>query len=146
VAGAGRYFHAMNVGRLRRLGAAAALILACAPVLGCSKVKVRSYIGGPCSTSSDEDPFYECDPAYDLVCMDNVGDGKYFCRIPCKLDPPTPCEKGDVCCPGEIHGDDLGYERGCTPKLQCPVGPNYDASTPTDASGESSGGKLDGGA
>ncbi len=85
---------------------------------GCSGTQARSQAGGPCSISSDDDPHYTCDPTRDIICINTMANGRYFCRDFCEVGDGR-CQPGEVCCPGKISGTTYGYMRGCTTPMQC---------------------------
>jgi hypothetical protein len=102
--------------------------------LGCSKAQIRAYESHACSVSDDDDPFYICSPAYDLICINtyrvtvtNPEEAKKFdggqrpvwvCRLACATRTDCP-QAGDVCCEGVIHGKDYGKKAGCVPAALC---------------------------
>jgi hypothetical protein len=99
--------------------------------LGCGKTVYRSHEAQFCSIDQDDDPFYECSPSSDLVCIttyselfkgtNDAGDKLvplYLCRLAC--DPgKDKCPGGEVCCPGKIEGKNYGKTGGCTPESRC---------------------------
>jgi hypothetical protein len=100
---------------------------------GCGKTVYRSHEAQYCSTDDNEDPFYECSPAFNLVCatthseaLQNTPDGgqrvfvdRYTCRLAC--DPGDRCPVGtDICCPAKnIVGRDYGKNSVCVPEPMC---------------------------
>jgi hypothetical protein len=99
--------------------------------LGCGKTVYRSYEGHFCSSTENDDPFFECSPTYDLVCIHTYDQqvqtmgGQppkylpiYLCRLACAEGDHCP-DPQDVCCKGEIHGRDYGKIRACVPAGQC---------------------------
>jgi hypothetical protein len=96
--------------------------------LGCGKTIYRSHEAQFCSTDDDDDPFYECSPARDLVCINTYamqfsadGGSKslplYLCRLACT--PGDICPNGETCCPGPISGRTYGKMHACVPDKFC---------------------------
>jgi hypothetical protein len=97
--------------------------------LGCGKTVYRSHEAQFCSIDDNDDPFYECSPSSDLVCINTysmqVGSGEtarrvplYLCRLAC--NPATDkCPGGEICCPGKIEGKTYGKSGGCVPESRC---------------------------
>lgn len=99
--------------------------------LGCGKTVYRSHEAQFCSTNDDDDPFYECSPSADLVCINtydelirttnDAGTQRtlpiYLCRIAC--NPDERCPNGEVCCPGQIVGRNYGRMHACVPATRC---------------------------
>ena len=111
--------------------------------LGCGKTVYRSHEAQFCSIDEDDDPFYECSPSSDLVCINTYSEAGraaatagpqrmplYLCRLAC--DPGKDrCPSGEVCCPGKIEGKTYGKTGACVPESRCdnPVDPRTAAST-----------------
>jgi hypothetical protein len=124
---------------------------------GCGKTVYRSHEAQFCSIKDDDDPFYECSPSSDLVCINTysmlVGGGDagqqrvplYLCRLAC--DPgKDKCPGGEICCPGKIEGKTYDKSGGCVPESRCdnpliPDGgfdgrPDGPGSMPAEAGGD----------
>lgn len=83
-----------------------------------------------CSSTSDDDPYYECSPSRDLVCISTFsrtfpqtnGPPKtvdlWLCQMACTPGDGT-CAAGEVCCPGPIYGRSYGKTHACAPAEQC---------------------------
>src|SRR5262245_8932220 len=98
--------------------------------LGCGKTVYRSHEAQFCSTNDDDDPFYECSPSSDLVCINTYAERVtakndagsqliplYLCRLAC--NPGDKCPGGEICCPGKIEGKTYGKTGGCVPESRC---------------------------
>ena len=109
--------------------------------LGCGNTVYRSHEGAYFS-DKDEDPFFECAPSDDLVCI-NTYDMQvqttggqpprfqpvYLCRLACS--PGDHCfDPNDVCCPGPIHGRNYGKMNACVPVGMCQTATVPDAGSP----------------
>jgi hypothetical protein len=103
--------------RLRALLCAAFLLGAAA---GCNRTTVRSHIDNLCSTSKDDNPFYSCDPAQNLICINTTLSNAYYCRVPCAVGQPG-CPPTYVCCAGKTYGASRGAAHGCTPRNECDI-------------------------
>jgi hypothetical protein len=126
---------------------------------GCGKTVYRSHEAQFCSTDKDDDPFYECSPSADLVCINTYSElvlanndagsrriPLYLCRLAC--DPATDrCPNGELCCPGKIEGRTYGKSAACVPATKCdsPFVPDggFDLR-PDRGGGEVSGGEAGG--
>jgi hypothetical protein len=111
--------------------------------MGCGKTVYRSHEGHYCSSTEDDDPFFECSPSYDLVCINTYAEqiqqtgGQpprfqeiFLCRLAC--EPGQTCPSAtDVCCPGPIHGRTYGKTAACFPAGQCQTVPTTDAGVDT---------------
>ena len=100
--------------------------------LGCGKTVFRSHEAQFCSTNDDDDPFYECSPSTDLVCISTYSqifgtgvDGGtpttlplYLCRLACTPGGPA-CPNNELCCPGPIVGRNYGKMHACVPESRC---------------------------
>jgi hypothetical protein len=107
---------------------------------GCDKTVYRSHEGQFCSSTSDDEPYYECSRASDLVCINtyeknyiqpnNQPDkvvAMWLCREACDPGAKSPCVvAGEICCPGAIFGKDYPAKRttnpmpyACTPREFC---------------------------
>ena len=101
---------------------------------GCGKTVYRSHEAQFCSTNQNDDPFYECSPSNDLVCINTYAEviqstsdagGQqtlpiYLCRLACDPnDPKTRCPNGETCCPGPITGRNYGKMHACVPESRC---------------------------
>jgi hypothetical protein len=117
---------------------APALALVALLGLACEKTVYRSGEGIYCSSSSDEDPYYECLRSNDFVCIttyslpilnDGGPTGKYVeayaCRLACSADQG--CLGGDICCPGKIFGRTYGKTSACVKAANCETLPQPDA-------------------
>ncbi len=134
--------------------------------LGCGKTVYRSHEGHYCSSTEDDDPFFECSPSYDLVCINTyeqqvqVTGGQpprfqpiYLCRLACS--PGDHCiSPTDVCCPGPIYGRSYGKMHACVPAGMCQTAEVPDAgkadkpsdtAPPVDGPDTPDGGTADGG-
>ena len=101
--------------------------------MGCGKTVYRSHEGHYCSSTRDDDPFFECSPSYDYVCINTYAEqvqtsgGQeprfqeiYLCRMACDPTIRNPClDLRDVCCKGPIFGRDYGKQHACVPAGQC---------------------------
>ena len=98
--------------------------------LGCGKTVYRSHEAQYCSTQ-EEDPFYECSPSSDLICINTYSEivqgnndagvnrvPLYLCRLACE-PLKDKCPNGETCCPGMIHGITYGKTGGCVPESRC---------------------------
>jgi hypothetical protein len=99
--------------------------------LGCGKTVYRSHEGHYCSSTENDDPFFECSPSYDLICINtyaeqvNTTGGEeprfqeiYLCRLACNAGER--CQNlTDVCCKGPISGRNYGKTHACVPAGQC---------------------------
>jgi hypothetical protein len=99
--------------------------------LGCGKTVYRSHEAQFCSTNDDDDPFYECSPSSDLVCINTYSETVkssndagsqrvplYLCRLACE-PLKDKCPGGEICCPGKIEGKTYGKTGGCVPESRC---------------------------
>jgi hypothetical protein len=126
--------------------------------LGCGKTVYRSHEAQFCSIDQDDDPFYECSPSSDLVCINTYSEVvtgsndagnrtiEYFlCRLACEPGKDK-CPGGEICCPGKIEGKTYGKTGGCVPESRCDspivpdggfdVRPDGIGSTPVEAGGD----------
>lgn len=133
------------------------LALVGAAAAGCTKSRIRAGEGIGCSTDPDDDPYYECSPAADLVCIathsvqvtnERVArqfDGGirqiYICRLACSPEEGGCRQAGDVCCPGHIVGRNYGKSHACVPERLCQTVPAPDGGVrPRDAGADRPGG------
>ena len=99
--------------------------------LGCGKTVYRSHEAQFCSTDPDDDPFYECSPSSDLVCIQTYSQivqstndsgltsvPLYLCRLACEPLKDR-CPNSEICCPGMISGKTYGKTGGCVPESRC---------------------------
>jgi hypothetical protein len=99
--------------------------------MGCGKTVYRSHEGHYCSSTEDDDPFFECSPSYDLVCINTYAEqvrstgGQptrfqdiWLCRLACNEGDRCPDAK-DRCCPGPIYGKNYGKMHACVPASMC---------------------------
>jgi hypothetical protein len=99
--------------------------------LGCGKTVYRSHEAQFCSTDDDDDPFYECSPSSDLICINTYSETVktssdagsqrvplYLCRLACE-PLKDKCPGGEICCPGKIEGKTYGKTGGCVPESRC---------------------------
>jgi hypothetical protein len=124
---------------------------------GCDKTIYRSHESQYCSSTEDDDPYYECSRSSDLVCIntyeksypqtDNRSDkvvAMWLCREACDPTVKNPCRGSDeVCCAGPIYGKDYGKKHACVQRELCDsmlgvtppkdAGPKTDTSSVTDA-------------
>jgi hypothetical protein len=77
-----------------------------------------------CSRGLNEDPYYQCSPAFDLVCatthQELLRPGTFVERFLCRLrcTPGDRCPIGaDICCPGRDPAG--GAVNVCVPEPQC---------------------------
>jgi hypothetical protein len=116
--------------------------------MGCGKTVYRSHEGHYCSSTTDDDPFFECSPSYDLICINTYAEPIlqtggappkfqeiFLCRLACQPGERCP-DARDVCCPGPIYGRDYGKTAACVPAGQCQtvVATDAGADTRRDAS------------
>jgi hypothetical protein len=114
--------------------------------MGCGKTVYRSHEGHYCSSTADDDPFFECSPSYDLICINTYAEpieqtgGQpprfqeiFLCRLACTPGDRCP-DARDVCCTGPIYGRNYGKEAACVPAGQCQtvVAPDAGADTRRD--------------
>jgi hypothetical protein len=99
--------------------------------LGCGKTVYRSHEAQFCSISDDDDPFYECSPSSDLVCINTYSERVmakndagtqlvpiYLCRLSCEPGKDK-CPGNETCCPGKIEGKTYGRTGACVPENKC---------------------------
>jgi hypothetical protein len=100
---------------------------------GCEKTVYRSQGGQYCSSTADDDPYYECSRSSDLVCIntyaksypqtDNQPDkvvSMWLCNLACDPTVKNPCaDPEEVCCPGPIFGKDYGKKNACVLREFC---------------------------
>ncbi len=130
--------------------------------IGCNHERIRQGESHYCSTDEDEQPYYECSPAFDQVCiatttqevLDDQGrvlrvEDRYVCRETCT--PETGCKRADdVCCPGKTYKSRFASKYACVPSDSCSATAG-DAGAPGDAGGgrrdaaRDGGGAADGG-
>jgi hypothetical protein len=119
---------------------------------GCDKTIYRSHESQYCSSTEDDEPYYECSRSSDLVCIntyeksypqtDNRPDKvvkMWLCREACDPTVKNPCRGSDeICCSGQIYGKDYGRKHACVQRELCDsmlgVGPPKDAGAKTDTS------------
>jgi hypothetical protein len=125
--------------------------------LGCGKTVYRSHEGHYCSSTEQDDPFFECSPSYDLVCINTYAQqvqstgGEpprfqeiFLCRLACSPGDRCPDAK-DVCCRGPIYGRDYGKTHACVPAGQCQTAePTADAGPKADRTPDTSSPSPDG--
>jgi hypothetical protein len=101
---------------------------------GCEKTIYRSHESHYCSSTADDEPYYECAKGSDLVCVTtykmsygataSMPDGKtidiWVCRLACTPGKDE-CVAGEVCCPGKIYGQTYGKDHVCVPPDYCPA-------------------------
>jgi hypothetical protein len=123
---------------------------------GCGKTVYRSYESHYCSSSDDDDPYFECSKSSDLVCIYTYDksygqtDGKpdkvvsmWACREACDPAVKNPCVNAEeVCCPGMIFGRNYGKDHACVMRDFCDAfvgmkdaGAKPDASKPDAGAG-----------
>lgn len=126
---------------------------------GCEKTIYRSHESQYCSSTDDDDPYYECSRSSDLVCIntyeksypqtDNRPDkvvSMWLCREACDPTVKNPCMGEEICCPGAIFGKDYGKKHACVLREFCdsilgtPSTPK-DAGAKTDTGGAADAGK-----
>jgi hypothetical protein len=124
--------------------------------MGCNHERIRQGEGSYCSTDEDEDPHFECSPAYDYVCIatytqdvfDRNGnmrgvEDRYLCRETCT--PEKGCRNADdVCCPGKTYKSRFASNYACVPSQYCNV-PVGDGGAPADAGNAKGDAARDGG-
>jgi hypothetical protein len=111
--------------------------------MGCGKTVYRSHEAQYCSNTEADDPYFECSPSYDLVCINTYAEPvlqpagappKYqeifLCRLACNPGDLCPDLK-DVCCPGIIYGETYGKTHACVPAGRCQTVSPTDAGTDT---------------
>jgi hypothetical protein len=137
----------------------AALVVGLGAFAGCSKTVYHSHESHYCSSSDDDDPYWECSRSADLVCINTYDgvypqpDGKptktvpmYLCRMACTPGDKT-CQPDEVCCPGMIYGRNYGKTHGCTLPSFCAAlagqpkdaGTTRDTATTADAGSDAGG-------
>ena len=139
---------------------------------GCGKTVYKSYDSHYCSSTEDDDPYFECSRSSDLVCINTYAksygqnDGKpdkvvqmWACHLACDPAAQNPCNASDeVCCPGMIYGRNYGKDHACVLREFCdafagmkdagakPDAAKGDAGTSDGATGSDVGGEADAGA
>ncbi len=99
--------------------------------LGCGKTVYRSHEGQYCSSTEGDDPYFECSPSYDLICINTYAEQVlqpgnappsfteiFLCRLACEEGQRCPDTK-DVCCKGPVYGRDYGKTHACVPAGMC---------------------------
>jgi hypothetical protein len=100
--------------------------------VGCGKTVYRSHEGHYCSSTANDDPFFECSPSYDLVCINTYAEqvrstgGQeprfqdiWLCRLACENADDSCPDAKDRCCKGDIYGRNYGKQRACVPAGLC---------------------------
>jgi hypothetical protein len=96
---------------------------------GCGKTVYRSHEGQFCSSTSDDELYYECSKASDLVCINTYSMNYsqpnnqpdkvvpiWLCREACDPTAKNPCiNSQEVCCPGTLFGRDYSSKRANNP-------------------------------
>jgi hypothetical protein len=109
---------------------------------GCEKTIYRSHESHYCSSTPDDEPYYECAKGDDLVCITTYQQSYgatasspaktidiWVCRMACTPGNKEDCQTDEVCCPGMIYGTTYGKTHACVAPGLCPAltVPNRDA-------------------
>jgi hypothetical protein len=109
---------------------------------GCEKTIYRSHESHYCSSTADDEPYYECAKGSDLICITTYTmtygskEGAppktldiWVCRLACTPGNKDECRADEVCCPGMIYGNNYGKSHACVMPGLCPAlaVPNKDA-------------------
>jgi hypothetical protein len=100
---------------------------------GCDKTVYRSHDAQYCSSTEDDDPYYECSRSSDLICINTYSKtyaqpnnqpdkvvAMWLCHEACDPTVKNPCvDPEEVCCPGAIFGKDYGKKNACVLREFC---------------------------